>query len=520
MPPARPDSGVKPSFPQQGGEALLPDKIREELSREHVVHKESLFGLARETTTLYGLHEMGAIADILKDTPPEYKQGSDLDRKVLGIAAEYTHVYENAKKQAGEEDGFIHIAGDTADFRWDKSQTQANPFICDMLDGVKEDRTVVHDMIAGPDGHTPNKQFLDDLTHHGFGDRGEAAGSLFKSMGDVSDANTPGVTEHQARQAGETAQAFAQYMLDHQKDMGEIAQNRPGLLQGAAELEKHYIPAMLGEQGPHVPLPAGAERTLGFTPLDDGGKYEKTRALFQIFDSDPESKKSINQAAAAHEQLLRADYAKSIVDDPRHAHSQSLTRAAELEGIANRALVDEGTAEGKNKQTAQQDARKDWGAAFDVGKKTAGTIADALLPPTVGKPVKFFLDQLDKWGKDPAIDVINGKPITVPDSGVPIYDTSVPQLQVLQALSERPGGLPDNDNALDGLKEAGIVDSSGHLVSPDQLRQLGIRREDLESDLKHFWENSGYGTIVTDVSLAATAYDHITDPAKTDEKKQ
>ena len=74
-----------------------------------------------------------------------------------------------------------------------------DPALQDMLSAASHDPVAVHDAIAGPDGRSPNNDFIGDLYKHDWADNGVAAGSLFPDAADTSE------------RAGQTMHAFDDY---------------------------------------------------------------------------------------------------------------------------------------------------------------------------------------------------------------------------------------------------------------------------------------------------------------------
>ncbi|TCN41404.1 hypothetical protein EV641_1315 [Rhodococcus sp. SMB37] len=273
-----------PDVPAQGGFDLLPEGIRDSLSREdRVVHGvESMGGTALRQTTLHGVPDAHAIASIVSAGDGEYRNGSDLDRQLLAAGREYldAHVTHDQDPQGEmtifEVDGF----------------TPRDPYLDPVFAAVSDDRIAVEQAVTDANG----SDFVRDVLTHSWSDE-SAIQPMFdfdEIEGAVQDPNDP-VDVAEATRSGQIMSAVAAAMstdaawqqmssipgTDHQS-IGEV---NPELVRTISHSMTPYIPSLVNVEVPDRP---GFDIE-GWTDPEGSRSYRGSANVFAALSTDEEA---------------------------------------------------------------------------------------------------------------------------------------------------------------------------------------------------------------------------------------
>lgn len=192
----------------RGGFTQLPQGIQDSLTRDDLVSKESNFGI-NETIKINGVADNQAIAKIASMSDEQYREGTDLDRKLLDVGAKYLEgqtAYNNSAHDFLGGTSLEIDGGDNAPF-----VTQHGLRISeDMFAAAGSDKAAVAELVTGPDGD----KFIGNTLTHRWSDDGAAVSTLFDfndSDATVEDWSNP-TDVHEAERTGCIMSEVGQYI--------------------------------------------------------------------------------------------------------------------------------------------------------------------------------------------------------------------------------------------------------------------------------------------------------------------
>jgi hypothetical protein len=296
-------------FPDAGTGAIAPDDQKFENLPQSVRDAIKSPGL------LYD-QQMDDIAAIVKDGDQRFQNGTEIDREMIRKADRMmdTPLFEKSTGQPG-----------------DGSRPQYDVVLQDIFESAGRDHQIVHDHITGTHGDDGD-DFLHDVNHHAWNDRGRAAGSLF------SWTENP-VGDHEKTIAAATAEKYAAWIGDHDSELLDLPGDRT-LGEVNPELVRAYAHG-LGNYIPDIADLSTADPDNGFDALDVGDKDMATaKGVFSVLSTDEEASKWFNGKASAAMQAAQFEYAQAAKNNVPNleAYNDKLLDAATL-----RALVDCGT---------------------------------------------------------------------------------------------------------------------------------------------------------------------------------
>lgn len=358
-----------PANMTRGGSDKLPESVTKALNSSGVLYTD----------------QTRDIANIVKSGDDSLQKGTELDRALIGKADRMMDapIWEKDPASNGQEVG---------------RDPYLDPAVSDVFSAVSPDHEVIYDHLNSDKG----QDFLHDVNHHAWGDKGEAAGSLFEWTKDAPAG--------ESELAADTANIYAKYLGDPGSGLLDLPGDKT-LGQINEELVRAYgtglEPYQLQMVGEHY------DSQHGFQPIDNlEGNMDNTKRLFAVIDSDNVAAEHFNKAAYEHALNLQdsfADLAKSnpdlVTTDKRLDDLQS---SARLLGAINGGANLESAAHIDNSRDAalkaaqeSYDNRKLWldtalGNVPQGGRVTP--IVDALLGPA---------PTLDDIKIDPATGKVN-----------------------------------------------------------------------------------------------------------------
>lgn len=350
--------------PERGGADLLPDRMREALTRDDLVVRDfkTVGGSGTWSTDLNGVADNQAIARIVEAGDAQYKVGSELDRHLLDVGRQYLDA-----QVAHEQNPNGKLEFFTVDGRGSSGAALTEP----IFEAVGLDKVAVLDAVTGDHGG----DLMRDMLSHNWTDDGKAASSVF-GFGErdftVEDPNNPDDVVR-ATQTGRIMAAVGEHLSspDAWKTFSDIpgtnglsvGQVNPDLLRTLSHSMSPYLPGLTGAEMPDRP---------GFAPgawadPSGNGRYAGTANIFALMNTD----EAAGEHFTAEAQKATADSLAAYARNPSDPHaSYDLVTAGRLKGLIDRALLIE-------TQDEYQDTAEAAKAAYER-KAAAYTAATAL----------------------------------------------------------------------------------------------------------------------------------------------
>jgi len=340
--------------------------------------------------------DMQKIGEIVHGGNSHFQTNTDLDRGMIHKAADMMN--DPAWKATSYPPGSGPHFGEPSPEELHRSYDQS---VSSVLSAVSPDHQVVHDALTGHVDNPNNDpykakfgvdgtQFLQNLTHEAWDDKGAAAGSLF-------DWTNKAATGPEAQISAETAHAYSHYVATHEQDLLKLSGTDTPFLSGhhsLGEVNPQMVQGMATGLTPYMNNIAGLTGGLpGFgdvgqhAPNDhldinsdiDSGTLPNAKGLFSVLNSDPKAAQIFD--GAAYQQALLHEQA--FAQDP----GDSLQPTDLYDSATLRGLVDSGThnamqAAQDNKQAIAMDEYQWKKAAYDFGLEGIGAIPGA--PPGIG----------------------------------------------------------------------------------------------------------------------------------------
>ncbi|MGN5240186.1 TPR repeat region-containing protein [Rhodococcus sp. SJ-3] len=319
-----------PEVPARGGIDLLPEGIRDSLSREDcVVHSvESMGGTALRQTTLHGVPDADAIASIVSAGDGEYRNGSELDKQLLAAGREYLDAQVTHDQDPQGNMTIFEVDG----------HTPGDPYLDPIFAAVSDDRVAIEQAVTDPNG----SEFVRDVLTHSWSDESTVQ-SMFhfdELEGAVQDPNDA-VDVAEAARSGQIMSAVASAMstdaawqqmssipgTNHQS-IGEV---NPELVRTISHSMTPYIPSLVSVEVPDRP---GFDIE-GWTDPEGSGSYRGSVNVFAVLSTDEEAGTHFQSHA------MRESVAAQIRfgEDPDAPNSnQQLANAGQLLALTDKGI--------------------------------------------------------------------------------------------------------------------------------------------------------------------------------------
>ncbi len=427
--------------PTSGGFNLLPQKMRDSLTRKDLVQYGSTmagtqstgFPILFNTVNVNGVGTNQAIARIAGMGDANMRAGSSLDGKVMDVAGQYLDAQVRA--ETGPKDTtMFSIDGHGAD---PKKEQITEP----MFHAVADDKFAVAAAVTDP--HT-GQRLVGDVFQHEWPDNGKTVSELFHTTADDAVAK-PGdpVDTKNAQLHGQIAEATADYMADHKKDLLRVPGYQDKM--SAGQLNPDLMRNLADDLAPYYSTFAGAETIPGVHHFEQKSQLAN---MYAVLASDPEAGVKAASYTYAQENALAAQYGSG----------NGVSTYGQLAGQMHSALVD-GTLDAKTTMGQNDVYNAQWqyavnSANFDTAKSVATTAFDA----AGMKPAKWAVDIIAPQAKLALMGIVDQQAVTNPQNGVPYQhatnevDSSVTMQNVLNGLESKDPAVV-NDPALASLRE-------------------------------------------------------------------
>lgn len=456
--------------PTNGGFNLLPQKMRDSLTRSDLVTADSHTytsigpGGFAATTVIneIGVNGVGtnqAIARIAGMSDTGMRAGSELDRKVLDVAGKYLDAQVRAET-AGDDRTVFTIEGKGAD----PKQELTEP----MFQAVADDEFAVADAVKNPE---TGDKLLGNIFQHEWKDDGKTVSALFDTSADDA-VTTPGdpVDAKRAELHGDIAEATADYMSEHKKDLLRVPGYEDKI--SAGQLNPELVRSLADDLAPYYSTFAGAETIPGVDHFD---KKSELADMYAVLASDPEAGVRAAGHTYAQENALAAQYG-----------SDGTGTYGQLAGQMHSALVD-GTLDAKTSMGQNDVYNAQWqhavnSANFDTAKSIATTAFDA----TGNKLGKWAVDIIAPQVKLEMLGIVDQQAVVDPKNGLP-HQYATSQVDSDVTLQNTLNGMqtehPDMVNAPE-LKELRETDANGDV-------RLVVNGLDDQEALENYMKSQG-----------------------------
>ncbi|MBO0680714.1 hypothetical protein JRC04_24885 [Mycolicibacterium sp. S2-37] len=415
-----PEALDDPNKMTNGGFDKLPQSVQEAVKSPGVLYAE----------------HMRDISNIVRDGDPALQTGTQLDREMLNKADRMMDAPMWEKDPASVNG--VEIRDDGKDYDIEGNVLNRDPYldpvVSDIFTSAGRDHQAVAALVTGEQGD----DFLHDVTHHAWNDKGAAAGSLFSWTG-------PEATGPNAGIAAETAEAYSRYIGSHDSELlslnnRTIGDMNPHLVQGMAVGLTPYIPDIAGLSEGQMP---------GFDPIDGPGSLEKglmanAKGVFSVIGTDDAASVLFNGAALQEAANSQQQFAQEFKNQPGDTTPQSrhLSDAATLQGLVDAGMHNALSHEklnGLDLEKAVYDAKSQ---AFDMDKTIIEQIANKF--PYVGEVAGPAVDILGPAYKD---SIIGLPPTEAPTDNngnfiVPDLAASAANAQIVGALINQGVEVP------------------------------------------------------------------------------
>ena len=372
-----------PDVPTKGGLNLLPDMMRESLTRDDLVVNsfEVAGGSGLPSIALNGVADNQAIADIVSMGDNQYKSGSALDSALLDVGQKYLDA--QVAHEQNPENKFEY-------FMVDGRGTQDMAITEQIFAAVGDDKIAVDAAVNNPES---GSGFVQDVLSHNWTDDGKAASTLFDfSDGDARAENPNDPTDvATATRAGSIMSAVGEAvstdeawkLLSNIPEAGSqsAGQLNPDLLQTVSRSMSPYILDLAGANPEYLP---GFD-TAGWIDPDGMRHFQGSANVFALMNTDETAGTDFTQAA--YQEMLAKQGAYAL--DPMHPSStNNLDTAGRVAALTDRGLqlgIQDGY-DDQARQAAEIYARKNnaYGAmmslgTFGIGNLPGGDLMSAMI---------------------------------------------------------------------------------------------------------------------------------------------
>ncbi|MDV2476216.1 hypothetical protein F8M49_14240 [Rhodococcus zopfii] len=464
-----------PEVPTHGSLDLLPDGIREALTRDDLVVTdiEVTGDRVLASTELNGVADNQAIARIVAAGDADYRNGTALDRGLLEVGRQYLDAQ------------VTHLQHPDAQFRIftvDGSGTDDLAFTEPIFAAVADDRAAVEQIVTDP-GH--GGDFVRDVLVHQWPDDGKAVSALFafdESDSTVTDPGDP-VDVADARRSGAVMSAVAHAMSADSSwkllsnipatDGESIGQVNADLVRTVSHSMSPYIPHLAGANPENLP---GFD-TSGWADPKDNNSFRGSANVFAALNTDEEAGRHFLGRAYAETAAAETRYGQ---DPHSPGTTGNLTTAGRILGLSDRGLMLATQDQFHDQAEQQKEAYDRKSAAYDAVLEAGSYV--------LGKnPVGEIVATAFAAGGDPLEEMYIGKepdPEQQAQLNAPnFYDH---YYLPLAAADEIP--LAANP------RYAGLVDGNGALLPYDELlttEKAGGDERKLQAFLREMFNGFG-----------------------------
>ncbi|MFH5207484.1 hypothetical protein ACHIPZ_04520 [Antrihabitans sp. NCIMB 15449] len=332
-----------PAVPAKGGPHLLPNKIRESLTRDDLVTRR--FGsdpaAVKPIIAFNGVDDNQAIARISGAADVDYKVGSALDKGLLEVGRQYLDAQVGHEKSGRADNEDIFIDGHPAiQGEYRPREADYNSMVSEIFAATGNDKVAVLDAISNSEH---GKDFLDDVLTRQWSDDGTGASALFHfgendatiengwSSSDVAIATRTGDIMETVAQHMSTDEARESLLNIEGTDGLSVGQVNPELLETVAHSLTPYMAEFGGMDQADRP---GFDTREWLT--DDVNHFQGGSNVFAVMDSGQEAGNTFTQAAIREVLSQESEFAADVQSPSAAEHLGVVGR---LEGEMNEGLM-------------------------------------------------------------------------------------------------------------------------------------------------------------------------------------
>ncbi|MFD1812104.1 hypothetical protein [Rhodococcus gannanensis] len=460
--------------PTAGGKDLLPDGIRESLTRDDLVvggYEFTNSGMI-STVELNGVADNQAIAQIAAAADPAYRSGTDLDRALLDVGNQYLEAQIKHERDPNADFSIFTVDGHS---NFDPRITEG------IFAAVADDKEAVLAKVEGEHGAL----FVENVLTRDWPDDGKEVSALFAfadgdaTITDPADRYDVG----KAVLAEKVMESVGQQIST--KEMWDSLSNVTGTDNlSVGQLNPEMIRTLAHSMSPYIPDLAGGNSSAS-TAFDQGGgwnewngweegKFGGASQVFGLMTTDQAASAEFVSAAWQHQYSFEAGYA---AEPESPFANRNLTNAGVVMGLVDKGLylsTDNAHQNEADQAKAIYDRKSD---AFNFWKGIGSIAADPL--GITGAAITGLVDA----GGDPLKESFIGKE---PDPAKPTEldgpGLTASQYRILSSLPQLPGDvIADFPDLIDG----------DQLRSWEQL-QAGQASGGLRADLRTMFSRIGH----------------------------
>jgi hypothetical protein len=368
-----------PKVPTNGGLGLLPQKMRESLTRTDLVERSygsKVPGDVRPQVNLNGVKDNQAIAQLVAAGDDRYKSGSALDHGLIEVGRQYLDA------QAGHDSKpFEYVFFDDHPAMWGEDRPQEGMYTAvteDIFSSVAPDKAAVEHALTNTEH---GEDFVHDLLTRNWSNERPAM-ALFEftdTDATVEDSNNS-ADVLAATRSGNIMQAVAQYMsteegsaalLNIDGDNSEsVGQRNPDLLNTISHSLAQYVPDLAGVDQPTRP---GFDTSAWLNPDSGLNDYVGARNVFSVLNSGKEAGEYFTQATIAEIIRDESEYAANPRDP---LAGQFLSAAGRLDGLMDTGIQGALQDEYNDKNAHEKEVYERQSKAFDIASTLLGAAAE------------------------------------------------------------------------------------------------------------------------------------------------
>ncbi|NMN98617.1 hypothetical protein [Antrihabitans stalactiti] len=368
-----------PKGPTNGGADLLPQKIRESLTRRDLVvrtYGSMSPGDVRPQIDLNGVKDNQAIALLVAAGDDQYKAGSALDHGLLEVGRQYLDAQASHDDKPYE---YIFFDGHPAISGEDRSGEALYTAITeDIFSSVAPDKAAVEQALANTEH---GGDFVHDLLTRNWSNERPAMALFEFAENDstVEDSNNR-ADVLAATRSGNIMQAVAQYMSTDEgaaallniegENSESVGQRNPELLNSISHGLAPYIPDLAGVDQPTRP---GFDTAEWLNPNTGHNDYAGSRNVFTVLNSGSNAGGYFTQATIAEIIRDEGEYAAN----PRDPQAgQYLSAAGRLDGLMDTGMQAALQDEYNDKNAHEKEVYERQSKAFDIASTLLGAAAE------------------------------------------------------------------------------------------------------------------------------------------------
>jgi hypothetical protein len=368
-----------PKVPTNGGANLLPQKMRESLTRRDLVvrtYGSMAPGDVRPQIDLNGVKDNQAIAALVAAGDDQYKAGSTLDSALLEVGRQYLDAQASHDGKPYEYiffDGHPAIAGENRSGEALYTAVTENIF-----SSVAPDKAAVEQALTNSEH---GGDFVHDLLTRDWSNERPAMALFEFAENDstVEDSNNRGDVLAATR-SGNIMQAVAQYMSTDEgaaallniegENSESVGQRNPELLNTISHGLAPYIPDLAGVDQPTKP---GFDTAEWLNPDDGHNDFAGARNVFTVLNSGSDAGGHFTQATIA--EIIRDEGAYAA--NPRDPQAgQYLSAAGRLDGLMDTGIQAALQDEYNDKNAHEKEVYERQSKAFDIVSTLLGAAAE------------------------------------------------------------------------------------------------------------------------------------------------